>query len=136
LNKVPLFRYSPGEVLMSGHHTLDRPTGEIAAGRGALLHFKYTSRFANAVAEEVARKEHARSACVYEDYARGLEACPDPVFFDPMHSVRFENSEQLVAIGVMRAGPGTELVAVTRESVLMPWIPAVPTPATACDRPF
>ena len=26
LNKVPLFRYSPGEVLMSGHHWLSRPT--------------------------------------------------------------------------------------------------------------
>jgi hypothetical protein len=136
LNKVPLFRYSPGEMLMSGNHWLDRPTGEIAVGRGALLHFKYTSSFANAVAAEVTRKEHARGAFVYEDYARGLAACPDPVFFDPMHSVRFESSEQLVAMGVMRTGPATERVAVTRESVLIPGIPAVPAPAISPDRPF
>jgi hypothetical protein len=136
LNKVPLFRYSPGEVLMSGQHWLDRPTDEIAVGRGALLHFKYTSTFASAVAEEVTRKEHARRACVYDEYARGLEACPDPVLFDPMHSVRYESSEQLVAIGVMRDGSATECGAVTRDSVLISAIPAVPTPATASDRPF
>lgn len=136
LNKVPLFRYSPGEVLMSGHHWLSRPTGEIAAGRGALLHFKYTSMFPDAVADEVTRKEHARHASVYEHYARALDVCPDPTFFDPMHSVRYESSEQLVAMGVMREGPASERVAVTRASVLIPEIPAVTLPATACERPF
>jgi len=133
LSKVPLFRYSPGEVLMSGHHWLDRPTYEIAVGRGALLHFKYTARFADKVAEEAARKEHARGASVYEHYARNLDVHPDPVFFDPMHSVRYESSEQLVAIGVMREGPTGGRVAVTRESVLTPVVPAK---ATSLDGPF
>jgi hypothetical protein len=136
LNKVPLFRYAPGEVLMSGHHWLSRPSGEVAAGRGALLHFKYTATFADAVAEEVTRKEHARHASVYEHYARGLDVCPDPVLFDPMHSVRYEGSEQLVAMDVMREGPATDRVAVTRASVLIPEIPAVEELTTASERPF
>jgi hypothetical protein len=136
LNKVPLFRYSAGETMMSGFHWIDRPTSEIAAGRGALLHFKYTSTFADAVAEEVARKEHARQAIVYEGYARGLDGCPDPVFFDPLHSVRYESSEQLVAIGIMRESTATERVAVTPDSVLVPAIPEVSGEGTDSDRPL
>ncbi len=125
LNKVPLFRYTPGEVLMSGQHWLSRPTAEIAPGRGALLHFKYTAHFAAAVAEEVARKEHARRAAVYEQYARGLDRDPDPVLFDPAHSVRFRGSEQLVALGVMLDGHEHARVTVTRESVAVPDVPPV-----------
>jgi hypothetical protein len=136
LNKVPLFRYSPGEVLMSGQHWLDRPTGEIGSGRGALLHFKYTARFATAVVDEVARKEHAHHATVYEDYARGLEAHPDPVLFDPMHSMRYAGSAQLVAVGVMRGGPNCPPVAVTRTSVLLPAIPTLTAPGSGTERPF
>ena len=133
LSKVPLFRYSHGEVLMSGQHWLDRPTHEIAAGRGALLHFKYTAQFAAAVDEEVARKEHARGGSIYEHYARGLETTPDPVFFDPMHSVRYEGSEQLVAMGVMREASDDVRVAVSRDSVLIPDVPPV---ETSDERPF
>jgi hypothetical protein len=133
VHKVPLFRYSPGEVLMSGYHWLDRPIDEVAGGRGGVLHFKFSSTFIGSVAEEVARKEHARGASVYELYSRGLEARPDPVFFDPMHSVRFESSEQLVAMGVMREDAAHNRVAVTRDSVL---IPVVPPRATSTNRPF
>src|SRR5262249_25098055 len=115
LSKVPLFRYTHGEVLMSGQHWLHRPTHEIA-GRGALLHFKYTAHSAAAVADEVARKEHARGASTYEGYARGLDATPDPVFFDPMHSIRYQCSDQLVALGLMRDGPAGVRTVVTRDS--------------------
>jgi hypothetical protein len=133
VSRVSLFRYSPGEVLMSGYHWLDRPTDELASGRGAVLHFKFTSQFIDKVAEEVARKEHARLARIYKIYSRALEAQPDPVFFDPMHSVRFESSEQLVAMGVMREGAANGRVALTRGSAL---IPTVPTSAMSTDRPF
>jgi hypothetical protein len=136
LNKTPLFRYAPGQLLMSGFHWLDRPTGEIAAGRGALLHFKFNAVFADVVAEELVRKEYSRGSAVFEVYARGLDATPDPVFFDPMHSVRYESSEQLVRMGVMRNGPSDERVPVTRDGVLIPAIPAPPPATAATDRPF
>ncbi|HUS21603.1 MAG TPA: glycosyltransferase family 2 protein [Aeromicrobium sp.] len=125
LNKVPLFRYAPGEILMSGQHWLSRPTGEIASGRGALMHFKYTAQFARTVHEEVARKEHAHRAAVYEQYARALDIDPDPIFFGASHSTRYRSSGQLVELGVMLEGPATARVAVTRDTVLIPAIPAV-----------
>ena len=52
------------------------------------------------------------------------------MLFDPVHSVRYESSEQLVALGVMR--DASARVAVTRDTVPMPPIP----PIREQDRPF
>src|SRR5439155_15391060 len=89
LNKVPLFRYVPGEVLMSGQHWLDRPTAEIGSGRGALLHFKYLSGFRDMVREEIQRDEHPTGMASWHQYARVVEAEPNLALYDPLYSMRY-----------------------------------------------
>jgi len=102
LDKVPLFRSRPDQILMSGNHWLDRPSGEIANGRGALLHFKYDAGFTALVEREAERSEHAGAGRAYRKLNARIENWSDPVFFDPDYSVRYDNSEHLERIGILR----------------------------------
>ncbi|MCX6044761.1 MAG: glycosyltransferase family 2 protein [Chloroflexi bacterium] len=102
LNKVPLFIYRADDVLTSGQHWIKRPLDEISNQRGALLHFKYFSSFAGYVKQEVMRKEHARQAAAYQIYASQLAADEALTLYDPLHSVRFENSMQLARLGIIQ----------------------------------
>jgi Glycosyl transferase family 2 len=45
LSKVPLVRYSDDTVVLAGTHGTAVPPDAVASERGALLHFKFTSRF-------------------------------------------------------------------------------------------
>lgn len=122
LNKVPLHRYAPGQLMFSGNHWLDRPTREIAIGRGALLHFKLGASFARDASEEAAREEHARGAWIYKHYTRALAARPDPVLHDDAHSVRFRDSAQLVDLGIMLDSSG-ERVPFRHRAAIIPTVP-------------
>lgn len=104
MNKMCLFRYRPGEVLYSGTHWLDRSTREIAMPTGALLHFKYFSSFAERAVVEVDRREHANEGAVYRQYADVVERDPELVLHDPLHSVRYEGTAQLVELGLLATG--------------------------------
>lgn len=102
LDKVPLFRHRPGELMMSGNHWLDRPSSEIDDGRGALLHFKFGAGFQAFVASEAARGEHAGGARAHRQLAGVLAKAPDPIPFHPDHSIRFRDTAQLVELGILR----------------------------------
>lgn len=102
LDKVPLFRHQSGDVLLSGNHWMSRPSAEISDGRGVLLHFKYDAGFAALIAREVERGEHAGAARAYRRIADELREDADPQLFDPIYSARYENSEQLLRLGIMR----------------------------------
>ena len=91
---------------MSGNHWLDRPSAEISDARGVLLHFKYDADFTELVETEAARGEHAGGARTYRQMAAELAADPDPTFFDPVHSIRYESPEQLVRFDIMRTRAG------------------------------
>ncbi len=103
LSKVPLLKYDDDCILSGGQHWTNLPAERIAAARGCLLHFKYFSSFPALVAQEVRRKEHANQAMLYSEYERGLREQPSLTFYDPAHSLRLENSQQLVRLGVMKA---------------------------------
>lgn len=102
LSKVPLLQYDADVVLAGGQHWTNLPVSQIAEESGCLLHFKYFANFQTYVPSEVQRREHYANAFQYREYARVLSANPDLTFYDPRQSVRFENSEQLVRLGVMR----------------------------------
>jgi hypothetical protein len=110
LSKVPLLKYEDDCILTGGQHGTNLPLDQIAAESGALLHFKYFSSFCDYASREVGRKEHYGDATLYQEYERGLRLQPSLTFYDPAHSVKLEDSRQLVRLGVMRAdespGPG------------------------------
>jgi len=103
LSKVPLLKYEDDCILTGGQHWTNLAPDQIAAESGALLHFKYFSSFCGYVSREVERKEHYGDALQYREYERGLRLQPSLTFYDPAHSVKLEDSRQLVRLGVMRA---------------------------------
>ncbi len=104
LSKVPLLKYEEDCILAGGQHWTNLPPDQIAAESGALLHFKYFSSFCDYVSREAGRKEHYGDAMLYREYEQGLSQQPSLTFYDPAHSVKLEDSRQLVRLGVMRAG--------------------------------
>jgi len=140
LDKVPLRRARPGETWWSGNHWVDRPTAELA-GRGALLHTKFGASFAAIVAREAGRGEHPGGARVYRHLATSLAADPDPDLYDPLHSVRYGGTGQLVALGIARTlTDEAGRVPVDVEALFRPPIPPVPAAiggavAAGADRP-
>ena len=102
LSKVPLLKYDPAVVLAGGQHWTSLPKIEIAQESGCLLHFKFLAGFADYVAQEVSRKEHAVDAYQYKEYAKELARNEAVRLYDEQHSVRLRDSQQLVQLGIMQ----------------------------------
>jgi glycosyltransferase involved in cell wall biosynthesis len=101
LNKVPLLKYRPDLILTGGQHLLGLSSEQIAQETGALLHFKYFASFPAYVNSEVERKEHSNGAFQYQEYAAKLRQDANLMLYDPQHSLRLQNSQQLVDLGIM-----------------------------------
>ena len=102
LNKVALLRYDLDCVLAGGQHWTNLPLSSVAEESGCLLHFKYYSDFHTRVMEQVARKEHYAEALQYRQYLEKLKEEKGLSLYDPRYSVRLQNSQQLIDLGVMR----------------------------------
>jgi tetratricopeptide (TPR) repeat protein len=129
LSKVPLLKYDADRILAGGQHWTDLPVRQIASESGCLLHFKYFSSFCDYVSEEARRKEHYGDAELYQEYERGLRDQPALTFYDPAHSVKLEDSRQLIRLGAMRADASGDSAA----GVVFPKIDQVPSGE---QRPF
>lgn len=127
VTKAPLLKYSQDCVLSGGQHWSSYPAEQISSGRGAILHFKYFSSFSGYVSEEICRKEHYNNAFQYQQYSKALSTNPTLNLYSKRHSLRLENSEQLLRLGVMRWA-GLETVNAT--------FPTVTAVESARDRPF
>ena len=104
LSKVPLVRYSDDTVVLAGTHGTAVPPDAVASERGALLHFKFTSRFVERLEAEIrSRSEWDSQGESYSTYARMIATEPDLTLYDPRQSVALRDSTQLVELGVMRA---------------------------------
>jgi hypothetical protein len=82
---------------------------------GALLHFKFLSDFHDRVETEVARGEHYDGAREYRAY-RDLMRKEGTVNLLAAKSARYEDSGQLVRLGLMRTTEGWERFAPTAQS--------------------
>ena len=69
----------------------------------------------------------------YREYARGFEEDPELRLYDASQSVKFENSEQLVRLGIMQAAHDEDGPEINPTQVDFPKIGAVPDGA---ERPF
>ncbi len=100
LTKVPLFKYGPETYTAAGMHAID---GAVVADiRGAVLHFKYLQDFMDRTIEESERGQHAGGAALYKPMAAGLKNNAVTKLFHP-DSVKFENTEQLVTLGLLHS---------------------------------
>jgi hypothetical protein len=107
LNKIPLIRWQrPYHFRHSTHDAYPRrlnhahTPGEVSV-TGALFHFKLVSALADKAAEEAVRGEHYDGGREYAHYRRGGA---EAEFHAPGISVRYEESGQLVRLGLMSAG--------------------------------
>ncbi|BAQ61469.1 hypothetical protein GM3708_1875 [Geminocystis sp. NIES-3708] len=101
LSKVPLIKYTEDRVLTGGQHSTNCLKEEIANETGCLLHFKFFSSFYDYVQSEVIRKEHFGEGMQYNQYAKVINENETLNLYDSQHSVRFQNSQQLVELGIM-----------------------------------
>ncbi len=104
LSKVSLIKYNVDFIVASGQHWTNRPKHEIADSSGCLLHFKFFSNFYSYVEQEVRRKEHWHSAREYVEYAQGITKNENLKLYDEKHSVKLQDSQQLVQLGIMQVG--------------------------------
>lgn len=127
LSKSVLLRYQPDVVLNPGQHLTNIQAQYHAREEICLLHFKFFASFEHYARQEAERQVHAMGAEQYRAYTRKLDEEQSLVLYDPAHSVRFEGTAQLRALGLLRAeAPPPE-----------PHIPAIaPVPVAAAERPF
>ncbi|MBD2771529.1 glycosyltransferase family 2 protein [Iningainema tapete] len=129
LSKSPLIKYNVDLILHIGQHFTNRPKHEIANSRGCLLHFKFFDNFYSYVEQEVRRKEHHKNAREYVRYQQVIAQHKNLIMYDEKHSVKLQNSQQLVQMGVMQVGEISP-VAVAVE------FPKIYPVSTNISRPF
>jgi hypothetical protein len=100
LPKIPFVKWRADLAYVTSTHLLESVrTSELSS---VLLHFKFFADFGRRAAEETERREHWQQAGQYAVYDRVMRERPR---LQLMYagSVRYENSRQLVALGLMRA---------------------------------
>jgi glycosyltransferase involved in cell wall biosynthesis len=100
LDKISLFKFTPGMTLHEGLHRLSNAT--ISNIRGAVLHFKYLPDFSLRAAAESAREEHWSEAFEYKRYSAALQQNPNLRFY-AANSHRYRSSEDLLRLGILRS---------------------------------
>lgn len=108
LNKIPLVKWSRGNVYVSSTHMLlprglnlvyDEWGGEKASG--CLLHAKFLNTLVDKSNEELSRKQHFANSHEYRAYADGLKATPS---LWCRWSEKYINWRQLEILGLMSKG--------------------------------
>ena len=117
ISKVPLIKYNLDTVLTGGQHYTNYPTEKIASFSGCLLHFKFFSTFHNYVENEIARREHYNHASQYMHYSKSLDDNPELSLFDKNHSIKLEDSQQLLKLGIIKTNAGKNLPEVGTASL-------------------
>jgi hypothetical protein len=102
LPKIPLVRWRTGLGYVTSTHIL--PGVRLGDLTGALLHFKFFSDFGERAAAESRRGQHWENAGEYRVYDEVLQGAPELTAFHE-GSVRYQDSRQLVALGLLRQPP-------------------------------
>jgi hypothetical protein len=99
LDKVPLVLWRKGLGYKASTHRIDNVN--LSDASCVLLHFKLFSDFVANVEREAVRKEHWDGAAQYAVYHEVLLQQPN-LAAHSSNSVRYEDSRQLIALGLMR----------------------------------
>ncbi len=108
LNKIPLVKWSRGNVFVSSTHNLlprglnkvyDEWGGQKASG--CLLHTKFLEMFSAKAIEEIQRKQHYAASREYKTYMKNLQS--ELCLWTPQ-STKYEGWAQLEQLGLMSRG--------------------------------
>ncbi|WP_171022197.1 glycosyltransferase family 2 protein [Thalassotalea litorea] len=105
LQKIPLIKWQPYFAYLSSMHTVSpRRLNSCFEERetGALLHFKFSPGYINKVIQEQTRRQHYDNSSEYTRYQQLLSCA---VFYAKDISARYQSSEQLSALGLIKALP-------------------------------
>lgn len=105
LSKVPFFKNTEGTYLSQGMHAINGAA--LSEVQGVVFHTKFLSDFITEVEEECQREQHYGNAFYYKIFHQKLKETPDIQFYHE-GSVKFENSQQLIALGLMKTTPEFE----------------------------
>ncbi|MDF7819550.1 glycosyltransferase family 2 protein [Runella sp. MFBS21] len=108
LSKVPFFKNTEGTYLSQGMHAINGAT--LSDVQGVVFHTKFLSDFITEVEEECQREQHYGNAFYYKIFHQKLKETPDIQFYHE-GSVKFENLQQLVELGLMKTTPEFEAFA-------------------------
>lgn len=108
LSKVPFFKNTEGTYLSQGMHAINGAT--LSEVQGVVFHTKFLSDFITEVEEECEREQHYGNAFYYKIFHKKLKETPDIQFYHE-GSVKFENLQQLVELGLMKTTPEFEAFA-------------------------
>ena len=100
MSKVPLVKWRAGQRFIIAQHALLNPMS-LAPMQGALLHFKMFDDLPLKCDVEVERGEYYAGGREYRALGMFIRKSPSRCFFDPRISVRYENTNQLQAMGLM-----------------------------------
>jgi len=102
LTKIPFLRWSRGTRYPHPHATTPIKLSDVT---GVLLHFKFLEDFFSRTSTEIVRKEHWDSASEYYRYRKKLTHNTKFSFLYN-GSLRYEDSEQLLRLNLMREDDG------------------------------
>jgi hypothetical protein len=103
MSQVPLIKWKKGQRFLAAQHALQEPV-RIAAMQGAVLHFKMFDDLPAKCAIEIERGEHYKQSREYRVLGAIIEKTGGKSFFDPAISVRYQGTDQLVAMKLMGVG--------------------------------
>jgi len=98
LTKIPFVRWRPGTRFIDSHHTTPIRLSDVT---GVLLHFKFLEDFYARLRTEAERKEHADGGAEYRHLLAKLKD-RRALSLRYSGSVRYEGSEQLLQLGLLR----------------------------------
>lgn len=108
LNKIPLVKWSRGNVYVSSTHVLlPRSLNQVYASEGGqracgcLMHVKFMEMFATKAVEEVSRRQHYAASREYLSYARSKDQ-KDIIW--NTSSQKYQDWRQLTKLGLMSSG--------------------------------
>ena len=100
MSKVPLVKWRAGQRFIVAQHALLNPA-PLAPMQGALLHFKMFDDLPLKCDVEVERGEYYAGGREYRALAMFIRNSPSRSFFDPRISIRYQNTNQLQALGLI-----------------------------------
>lgn len=99
LSKISLFKYLPGTYLVQGMHAISG--AKVSELQGVVFHTKFLHDFIEEVREECVREQHYGNAFYYKQFNQRITQNPS-LNLSYADSVRFQDSAQLVELGLMK----------------------------------
>jgi hypothetical protein len=113
MTKLPMVKWRSGQRYRVASHSMVEPM-TLAAMRGAVLHFKLFDSILENCANAELLRAHYQDGREWRDLAAAIARAPDKSFFHPKFSVRYADTAQLVALGLMNAHTALEAEGIGR----------------------